>query len=259
MRWLIIILALGACAGCGAVVEPGHRALFFDPHNKGLRPEVLGPGHYSLGTYGRLEDFDVTYSTHKEELHTSSSEGLAVKFSIAVIYRPIISELYELDNEIGRNYYDEVVGPEFRSAAQGVIARHSYADLQKQNEKIEDEIEGNLRRRTSGKHVEIASVTIEAIEYAAEIWTAHKVQLLADLEAARQRGVLENDSLKEKLAIKLRGEQERLRLENEVAREDLLAAIRAKRAAPPEVRAAAAPPARATSEGPASTPRAPAP
>ena len=115
---------------------------------------------------GRLEDFDVTYSTRKEAIRTNSSEGLQLDIHFAVIYRPVVSELYELDTEIGLNYYDEVVGPEFRSAARGVFARHSYTELQRQNEKIEDEIEADLRRRINGKHVEIASITMEAVEYA---------------------------------------------------------------------------------------------
>ena len=38
------VLALGLSTGCGAVVEPGHRALLFDPRSKGLHHEVLGPG-----------------------------------------------------------------------------------------------------------------------------------------------------------------------------------------------------------------------
>jgi len=47
------------------------------------------------------------------------------------------AELYELDTEIGTNFYDEVIGPEFRSAARGVFARHSYLDLMKRNEQVE--------------------------------------------------------------------------------------------------------------------------
>jgi SPFH domain / Band 7 family len=216
MRTLTVVTALSALsslAGCyGGIVEPGHRALFFDPRNKGLQHEVLGPGYYKLGAYGRLDDFDVTYSTHKEAIHTTSSEGLTIDIRLAVIYRPVVSELYELDTEIGPNYYDEVVGPEFRSASRGVFARHSYQDLAKQNEHIEDEIEGDLRRRIKGKHVEIASITMEAIEYAPEIAAADRARLVSEREASRQKVAIENEAHKQKLALELKAEQDKASL-----------------------------------------------
>ncbi len=94
----------------------------------------------------RVDDFDVTYSTSKEQFHTLSKEGLPLELHIAVAYRPIVSELYLLDTEIGPNYFDEVIGPEFRSAAIGVFAHTSYQDLQRKNGAIEDEIEKELRK-----------------------------------------------------------------------------------------------------------------
>jgi regulator of protease activity HflC (stomatin/prohibitin superfamily) len=218
MRTLFIALALSTLAlstlaGCGAVVEPGHRALLFDPRNKGLQHDVLGPGHYWVGTYGRLEDFDVTYSTHKEVIHTTSVEGLTLDMHLAVIYRPVVSELYELDTEIGLNYYDEVVGPEFRSAARGVFARHSYQDLAKNNEKIEDEIEADVRRRIKGKHVDIGSIVMEAIEYAPEIAAADRSKLIGERESSRQKAAIENEALKAKLAFELQSEQAKVQAE----------------------------------------------
>ena len=46
----IAALTLFLCTGCaGAVVEPGHRALFFNPRQGGLQKEVLRPGYYRLG------------------------------------------------------------------------------------------------------------------------------------------------------------------------------------------------------------------
>jgi regulator of protease activity HflC (stomatin/prohibitin superfamily) len=210
---------LSFCAGCSTgIVEPGHRAVFFDPANKGVRPEVLGPGRYKLGLYGRLDDFDVTYSTHKEPLRINSAEGLQMDIHLAVIYRPIVSEIYELDTEIGQNYYDEVIGPEFRSAARGVFARHSYMELDKHNEKIEDEIEADLRRRIRGKHVEISSVTMEAIDYAPEIAAAHRARLVGEQEASRQKAAIEADALKQKLTLELHAEQEKLETEAAVRR-----------------------------------------
>ncbi len=206
--------------GCGgAVIEPGHRGLLFDPKEGGLKHEILQPGYHPIGSCflrsvcPRIDDFDVSYSTKKELIHASSSEGLSMDMTVAVIFRPIIAELYELDTEIGPNYYDEVIGPEFRSASRGVLARHSYLDVKKINEKIEDEIETDLRRRTKGKHVEIASVTIESITYAPQITAAVEAKLVGEQEALKQKAALESDALRKKLELEYQSEQAKLKAE----------------------------------------------
>jgi regulator of protease activity HflC (stomatin/prohibitin superfamily) len=185
----LVAAALGSLTtGCATTtVEPGHRGLYFAPNDGGLKRDVLQPGRYKLGwcffycTPNRVDDFDVTYSTKSEEVKTKSAEGLELDLKLSVIYKPIVSELYALDTEIGPNYYDEVIGPEFRSACRGVFARHSYSELQKKNESLENEVEAEVRRRTAGKHVEISSVTLENVTYAPEI--AEKIR---QTEAAKQ-------------------------------------------------------------------------
>jgi regulator of protease activity HflC (stomatin/prohibitin superfamily) len=230
-------LVLGACAlggtGCATtMVEPGHRGLYFAPSDGGLRREVLAPGKYKLGwcflvcTPNRIDDFDVTFSTRSERIHTNSVEGLDLDLKLSVIYRPIVSELYALDTDIGPNYYEEVIGTEFRSACRGVFARHSYAELQKKNEGIENEVEAELRRRTAGRHVEISSVTLEAVDYAPEIAEQIRKKLAGEQDAARQRAaiawdaerktqVLVAEADQKKLALVRAKEQERLELERE--------------------------------------------
>ena len=206
------VCALALLSGCvGTTVEPGHRGLFFDT-TAGLQHDVLQPGYHHTGSIfhsGRIDDFDVTYSTRKEEINTSSAEGLAMSLRLAVIYRPIQSELYELDTEIGSNYYDEVVGPEFRSAARGVLARHPYGELLVKNAKIEDEV----RKRIQGKHVEISSITLEDISYAPEIANAVRARLVGEQEAARQKAQMENEALKKKLALENQAVQAKLEAE----------------------------------------------
>jgi regulator of protease activity HflC (stomatin/prohibitin superfamily) len=194
----IALFSLLAVAGCGATIEPGHRGLLFKPRKGGLQHDVLGPGYHHVGTYGRIDDFDVTYSTRKEELHTISQEGLSVNVRVAIIFRPIVSELYDLDTEIGPNYYDEVVGPEFRTATRGVFARHSYLEVQRINEKVEDEIEAEVRRRINGKHVEVSSVTLEALEYAPEIAASRQATIVGEQDAIRRKTALEADAQRQK-------------------------------------------------------------
>lgn len=212
MALLPLVLAMTSGIGC-ATVEPGHRGLYFDVR-RGLQHEILTPGRHWTGLFDRVEDFDVTYSTQNEEVRTTSAEGLQLDLHLAVIYRPIISELYELDTEIGTDYYREVIGPEFRSAARGVFARHSYLELLRKNEQIEDEIEADLRRRTTGKRVEIASVTLEAIQYAPEIARAVQDKLAAEQDAGRQKTVLENEAMRRKLDLEHQAEQARISAES---------------------------------------------
>jgi len=222
--------ALGLLSGCASsLVEPGHRGLLFDPKNGGLQHEVLQPGYYRHGvcifspsTCPRVDDFDVTFSRRREDIHTQSQEGLTLDLKLTVVYRPIVAELYQLDTEIGPNYYDEVVGPEFRSAARGVFARHSYLDLQKKNEPIENEIEQELRRRIAGRHIEISSVLLESISYAPEIAAAVRARLVGQEEAARQKAALENEAARKKRELEIKAEQERLAAEAAAAQQKLL-------------------------------------
>jgi regulator of protease activity HflC (stomatin/prohibitin superfamily) len=237
MTCLAIATAMAGASGCAATtVEPGHRGLYFAPMNGGLRREVLQPGTYRLGwcflycTPNRVDDFDVTYSTRTEDIHTQSVEGLDVGLKLSVIYRPIVTELYQLDTEIGPNYYEEVVGPEFRSACRGVFARHSYAELQKKNESIENEVEAELRRRTAGRHVEISSVTLESVNYAPEIAEKIRQKIAGEQEAARQQAAIAWEAEKKKQLATAEAAQKKLSLEQEAEQQKLELAKQAETA-----------------------------
>jgi regulator of protease activity HflC (stomatin/prohibitin superfamily) len=205
MMCLALVAAAMGATGCSySTVEPGHRGLYFEPNGGGLQRQTLQPGKYKLGwcflycTPNRVDDFDVTYSTRSEDIATKSSEGLELTLKLSVIYRPIVDELYQLDTEIGPQYYDEVIGPEFRSACRGVFARHSYTELQKRNESIENEVEAEVRRRTAGKHVEISSVTLEQVSYAPEIAEKIRQKIAAAQETDRQLAAIDSE---EKMAL----------------------------------------------------------
>lgn len=215
----IPLLLLLSASGCTYFVETGHLALLVKP-STGPQHHPLEPGRHFIGFYDRVHDFDVTYSTREEELHTISAEGLAMDVKVAIIYRPIKNELFDLDVEVGQKYYDEVIGPEFRTATRGVFARHSYLEVQKINEKLEDEIEGEMRRRVAGKHVEINSVTMEAVDYAPEIAAAVRAKLVGEQEAIRKKVAQEAEAARQKLELEHEAERERLKTEAEIRQKE---------------------------------------
>ncbi|HEY1552002.1 MAG TPA: SPFH domain-containing protein [Kofleriaceae bacterium] len=220
---LCITLLVAGCAY--QTVQPGHLGLRYEAHG-GLHRDTVPEGRYNLGwclfrDCGRIIDFDVTFSTAHQELKTTSQEGLALDLELSVIYKPIIAELYELDTEVGTNYYDEVVGPEFRSAASGVFARHPYTELAANKEKIEDEIEKDVQRRIKGKHVVIASITLESIAYAPEIQTATRERIVGEQEAIRQKAAMENEALKQKRALEQETERKQQEIQNTTQEQEL--------------------------------------
>src|SRR5262245_12301537 len=102
-------LSIGnGCATHGVNVPPGHAALYYDPEG-GVRHEVLREGFHATPCpfykadvrCPSLVDFDVTYSTAIKTLNVLSAERLPVQLELTVKYRPIVSELYLLETEIG--------------------------------------------------------------------------------------------------------------------------------------------------------------
>jgi regulator of protease activity HflC (stomatin/prohibitin superfamily) len=139
--------------------------------------EVLLPGTYHLG--GRIDDFDVTYTQRTTSLRAISSEVLPITVDVSVVFRPIISELYGLDTEIGANYYEEVIAPELRASALSCLAHHSFVDLSKLGA-LDDEAEADLRKRLRGMHIEIASVSFTNVVLPKEITDAIAVRKARD-------------------------------------------------------------------------------
>ncbi len=218
MRRLLLLPLLAA--GCAEVIEPGHRGLFFDSHHGGLQHEILNEGRHWVGTYGRIIDFDVTYAERTEEIHTISAEGLALDLKLSLSFRPVTAEIYDLDVEVGPNYYDEVVGPEFKTAARGVFSRHPYQEVQRMNEKVEDEVEAELRRRIAGKHVEISSVRLLEVNYSPEIVNADRAKLVGEREALRKEAADRADAARRRLDLQNEAEREKLQTDAEIRKKE---------------------------------------
>ncbi len=227
---VLALSALTMSTGCaGVTVQPGHRGILFDPGNSGIQPEVLKPGWVSTtcpfwtpeGQCKRVDDYDVTYQTSDEKFHVISKEGLPMDVQIAVSYRPIVSELYLLDTEIGPRYFDKVIGPEFRNAAIGVFSKESYTDLQRQNGDIESKIEKRLRDRLKGKHLEVSSVFIQHVSYDPTILQKQQQEVVSRQELETNEQLRANKYEEEKQRLKLQTETKQAEIE---AQKKLLAA-----------------------------------
>jgi len=83
-------------------------------------------------------------------------------------------------------------------------------ELHRKNEQIEDEVEADLRRRTAGKHVEIASGDAGVDPVRTGHPEAVQDKLAAEQDSARQKTVLENEGMRKRLELQYQAEQEKI-------------------------------------------------
>ncbi len=223
---VVVLAALAAGAGCAhyQTIDTGHKGLMFDPNQQGgTGRDILPEGRYFLGRgcgnhCKRIIDFDVTYTTSREDIKITSKENLTFDVKLAIIYKPIVSQLYELATEVSTNdYYREVVQPEFRSAASRVFARHSWTELAADKEAIENEIEKDVQRRIKNKHVEVTSITIE-FNLPGEIRAANQARIVAEQESIRQRAAMEQDAARQKAQLEAEDLKQKLAAQRESER-----------------------------------------
>ncbi len=94
-----------------------------------------------------------------------------------------------------------------------------------------------MRRRVNGKHVEINSVTMEAVDYAPEIAAAVRAKLVGEQEAIRRKAALEADALRQQLELQHEAEREKLQTEAEIRKKEKERKLAEEQAAIDRVRA----------------------
>jgi regulator of protease activity HflC (stomatin/prohibitin superfamily) len=197
LRLLLLTAPFALSVGCGSTVQPGYKGLLNYPLSSGLQRQVYSDGFVWHSPFADMITFDVTWTTSTENVDVITAEGLHLTVQLALRYRPVQSELYDLVTDVGTNYYDEVLGPEFRTATRGEFAKYKYLDIATTNEKLENDVEDEIRRRIAGKHIEIDSVTIEHVDYPPDIASAVEQKLVVSQKAEEAQRELDLEQKEE--------------------------------------------------------------
>lgn len=183
---LIALATLVVATGC-SVVRPGHNAMRWKPLSKGLVTDKI----YSNGVvwnwpWNGVVDYDMQWQTYNEEISILTEDELHIDMTVSVTLRPVASELPQLELQVGSNYYEKVVKPEFMSLVRNVFAGYRYNLVSPKSPEIEQKILARLKELTSGKHLEFDRVTVKHIEYPSVV-TAAVDQKLAVQQAIEQK------------------------------------------------------------------------
>jgi regulator of protease activity HflC (stomatin/prohibitin superfamily) len=162
---LILIPILLILQGCGRTVDPGKRGLRWRPLSAGLMKESLREGFYWRFPWNDVVVFDTRWKSFKEKVDVLTSDDLSVTVFASITMRPIPDEVYFLAQDVGPDWYRQLVQPQLLSAVRGVVANYSMVTLPERSSEIANKIEAVVVEALKGRHLDIYNVALSEMEF----------------------------------------------------------------------------------------------
>jgi len=147
-------------------VPPGHKGVMFKRLGDGVVVDkVYNEGFTVVAPWNTLEKYDVRFTDQFEKMDVLSKNGLSIKIEMSYRYNPIPNEVGYLHKEIGKNYAENIIKPEIRSATREVIGKYLPEELYStKREAIQDEIFSTTKEALIPKHINLDAVLIRSVE-----------------------------------------------------------------------------------------------
>ncbi len=162
---VLVIPILLLVSGCGRTVDPGKRGLRWSPLSGGLTKESLKDGFYWKAPWNDVFVYDVRFQSFTEKIDALTADDLSVTLHAAITMSPIAEEVYFLAQEVGNNWYQQLVRPQFLSAVRGVVAQYTMVTLPERSSEIGNKIEAVMVESLKGRHLNVYSVALSEIEF----------------------------------------------------------------------------------------------
>ncbi|EQA38195.1 SPFH domain/Band 7 family protein [Leptospira inadai serovar Lyme str. 10] len=185
--FVTLLLSILASYGCFTNIRPGEAGLRWHPLTSGLQKDLLTNALYLYAPWNDIYLYPIQWTSYKEKVDVLTRDDLTINVVAAVILRPVASEIYNLQIEIGPDYYEKVVRPQFRTSVRNALSAYSMIRISKETPKVSQDIRQALSEKLRGKHIEIDDVIIDDIEYSRPILTAIEGKLTKEQEQEQMK------------------------------------------------------------------------
>ena len=189
LTMLILLLAIGLSLSNCTIIKPGFSGVLNHPFGKGLETNrVYKDGLAWKMPWNRMFKYNTQLKSYQEQIEILTSDQLHTTLALSTILKPKADELPNLILEIGKDYYNAIVKPEFYSATRGIIVKYNYEDLSSKSLELEKEIFKELQKRLQGKHIYLDKVTLDHIMYSPMVTNATD-EKLATTQKLEQKSI----------------------------------------------------------------------
>ncbi|MCW7460938.1 prohibitin family protein [Leptospira limi] len=182
------VLLLGMIfISCISIINPGEVGLMWRPYSSGLSQKPLESRVQTYMPWNSVYVYSIQWSSYQEKVEVLTRDDLTITVTANIIIRPIQNEIYELEMEIGRDYYDKVVKPQFRTAIRNILSAYNMVSISKETPNVSAQIKKSLTEKLKFKHVEIDDVIIDDVEYSPSILKAIESKLTKQQEQEQMK------------------------------------------------------------------------
>ncbi|PJZ71603.1 peptidase [Leptospira perolatii] len=187
LLYCFVIVVNILSVNCFTSIKPGEAGLRWYPFSDGLQKEVLTNALFGYAPWNDIYVYNLQWISYKEKVDVLTRDDLTIDVSAAVILRPMPSEIYFLQREIGTDYYEKVVRPQFRTSVRNALSLYSMIRISKETPRVSQDIKTSLAEKLKGKHIEIDDVIIDDIEYSRPILAAIESKLTKEQEQEQMK------------------------------------------------------------------------
>jgi regulator of protease activity HflC (stomatin/prohibitin superfamily) len=152
---LMLIPLLMTLQSCSSTVHPGSRGLRWSPLTSGLAKEPLKEGIYWRAPWNDVLVYDTRWKSFREKVDALTADDLPVT----------VDEIYFLAQEVGPEWYKQLVHPQLLSAVRGVVANYSMVTLPERSSEIGNKIEAVVVETLKGRHLDVYNVALSEMEF----------------------------------------------------------------------------------------------
>jgi regulator of protease activity HflC (stomatin/prohibitin superfamily) len=146
-------------------VHVGETGVLYQRFGHGTVVDKVYPeGFYIVAPWNIMTLYNVRYQTHAHQMEVISSRGLKVKLNLAIRYRPEVSVLGILHQEVGPDYLKRIIIPEVEAKLRAILGHYEAEDIYTSKKGIVQEVLNESLEQVSQRFVKIDNVMITSIE-----------------------------------------------------------------------------------------------
>ncbi len=201
-------------------IDPGERGVLFKRFGGGLDTEhVYGQGFHFIAPWNKMYVYNVREQFREETMDVLSSNGLTINVDVSVRYRPEPDKIGYLHDQIGPNYEEKIVRDLTRSSVRKIIGRYTPEELYAtRREEVQDLIQRELDSLLARKYIVLEAALIRSVKLPPTIEEAIQSKLEQEQEALKYEFKLQRE---EKEAQRKRIEAEGIRKFQEIVSQGL--------------------------------------